>query len=207
MSFLKTSTSFTRFKVVDEVPRTFWADLVEKLRQFAFKDIDDLPEDRGWGWASFEDMLDVEWQAFPPQKGGEYVAFTFRLDTRRVPPAVIKKHLALAMKKEEAQIKEQGKTYVSRERKKELKELVLFQLKKRFLPIPAEFQVIWNTKSGVILFASTQSKVLDLFQEYFTHSFELHLDLLTPYALAESMLDEAGIHSLEMLEPASFYRA
>ena len=39
----------------------------------------------------------------------------------------------------------------------------MFQLKKRFLPIPAEFQVIWNTSSGEVWFASTQGKMLEIF--------------------------------------------
>ncbi len=163
MSFLKSSTSFTRFKIIDEVPASLWPEITDRLTKFGFKDIDDLPEDRGFGWVVFEDMLDSTWREFPPQKGGEYLTFSLRLDTRRVPPAVIKKHYGLAIKKEEAIIKEQGKTYVSRERKKELKELILFQLKKRFLPIPAEFQVVWNTSTNIIFIASVQSKVLEIF--------------------------------------------
>lgn len=206
MSFLKTSTSFSRYKITDEVPKELWSEITDKLRQFAFKDIDELPEDRGWGWACFEDMLDTEFVTAPPQKGGDYITFTLRLETRRVPPAVLKKHLGMALKKEEEQVKLQGKTFVSRERKKELKELVTFQLKKRFLPIPAEFQVVWNTTENTVFFASTQGKMLELFEEYFFRSFELHLDLLSPYSLAEKFLDESGMQKLDVLEPTSFYR-
>lgn len=204
MSFLKSSTSFTRYRVIDEVTSALWAEIPEKLRQFAIKDIDDLPEDRGWGWVSFEDMLDVDWSENPPQKGAEYMTFSFRLDTRRVPPAVIKKHFGLALKAEELKVKAAGKTFVSRERKKEIKEQVMFSLKKRFLPIPAEFQVIWNVHAGRLYVASVQGKLLEMFEEYFVHSFGLHLEQLTPYGLAAQFLPEAALDRLDEIEPTSF---
>lgn len=204
MSFLKSSTSFTRYRVVDEVPSSLWMELPDKLKHFAMKDIDELPEERGWGWVSFEDMLDVEWHENPPQKGAEYMTFALRVDTRRVPPAVVKKHLGLALKSEELKVKAAGKTFVSRERKKELKENVMFVLKKRFLPIPAEFQVIWNMNVGTVYIASVQPKLLELFEEYFVHSFGLHLEQLTPYGLATRFLPEAELDLLDNVEPTSF---
>lgn len=204
MSFLKSSTSFTRYRVVDEVPASLWSELPEKLKQFGMKDIDELPEQKGWGWVSFEDMLDVEWLENPPQKGAEYMTFALRVDTRRVPPAVVKKHLGLMLKAEELKVKAAGKTFVSRERKKEIKEQVIFVLNKRFLPIPAEFQVIWNVNAGLVYIASVQPKLLELFEEYFVHSFGLHLEQLTPYGLAMQFLSEAELERLDDIEPTSF---
>ena len=201
MSFLKTSTSFTRFRITDPVPADLWPAVPDKLRQYAFKDIDELPEERSFGWVAFEDMLDTLWHAQPAEKGA-YLAFSLRLDTRRVPPAVIKKHVALALRKEEALNREQGKKFVSRERKKEIKELVVSRLMQRFLPIPAEFQVVWNTAESLIYFASTQSKMIDMFQEYFTLSFNLHLEPLAPYELAAKILNDTT--SLDTLEPTQF---
>ena len=52
----------------------------DKLRQFAFRDIDDLPEMQAYGWVCFEDMLDSEWRTAPPHKGA-YLLFSLRLDT------------------------------------------------------------------------------------------------------------------------------
>ncbi len=203
MSFLKPGTSFTRFKITEDVPKDLWAAIPDKLRQYAFKDIDDIPEERSWGWVNFDDMLDTEWKVSVPQKGA-YLTFTLRQDTRRVPPAVIKKHLALELKKEEARNRERGKSYVARERKKELKEQVLLRLKQRFLPIPAEFQVVWNTDTNMLYLASTQSKILELFQDYFTLSFNLQIDQLKPYSLALSLLDSAQADRLDLLEATSF---
>ena len=198
MSFLNTTTSFTRFRITDPVPSSLWAEMPDKLRQFACKDIDELPEERSFGWVAFDDLLDTNFTSSPIENA-EYLCFALRLDTRRVPAAVIKKHLALALKKEEQQNQEQGKKFVSRDRKKELKEQVVLRLRLRFLPIPATFQVVWNSAKGMVYFASTQQKMIELFQEHFTHSFDLHLEPLTPYELALSLSSEPS--SLDTLEP------
>ena len=204
MAFLKNSVSLTRYAVQNELTEAFWREFPDKLRQFSFRDIDDLPEERAWGWISFENMLDTQWRENPPLKGGDYAAFALRLDTRRVPPAVLKKHFNLALLAEEEKIRAQGKTYVSRERKKEIRERVLFELNRRFLPIPAVFEVIWNISEGRILIATVSAKVLDLFEEYFSRSFALRLERLTPYGLACSLLAEEELERLNLLEPANF---
>ena len=72
----------------------------------------------------------------------------------------------------------------------------------RFLPIPAEFQVIWNTAESVVYFTSTQQKMLDLFEELFIKTFELHLVPLTPYELALTQSNENP--RLDTLEPTQF---
>ncbi|MGJ3524427.1 recombination-associated protein RdgC [Nitratidesulfovibrio sp. D1] len=203
MGFLNASSSFTRFRIADPVPATLWPTLPDKLKQFCFRDIDATSDERSWGWVCFDDMLDTAWRTAPPEKGG-YIAFSLRQDTRRIPAAVLKKHLSLALREEEARNKEQGKKFVSRERKKELKEQTRLRLMSRFLPIPAEFNVLWAIDTGIIYFASTQSKMIDLFSDYFTLTFDLHLEPLTPYALAASMLDEAAMTRLDTLEPTRF---
>lgn len=203
MGFANSSCSFTRFRILDPVPDALWAQIPDKLKQFAFRDIDDIPEMEAHGWVSFEDMLDTEWLAAPPQKGA-YIVFSLRQDLRRIPAGVVKKHVALAMKEEKQRMSEQGKNFISRERKKELKEQVLLRLRSRFLPVPGEFNALWATDRNEVWFASTQGKMIDLFMELFLNTFELHLEQLTPYNLAASMLDEEALERLDQLEPTQF---
>ena len=155
------------------------------------------------GWVCFEDMLDSEWAVAPPQKGA-YIVFSLRLDMRRIPAGVVKKHLALALRQEKERMREQNKTFISRERKKELKEQVMLRLRQRFLPVPGEFNVLWATDKNEVWFASTQNKMIDLFMEEFLKTFELHLEQLTPYTLAASMLDEESLIRLDQLEATQF---
>ena len=205
-SIYSASISFTRFRVIDPIPSELLTQIPEKLRQFAFRDIDDLPEMQAYGWVCFEDMLDTEWRTAPPQKGN-YFTFSLRLDTRRIPPAIIKKQLSLALKAEKEKMQGQGKKFISRERKKDLKEQVLLRLRQRFLPVPAEFHVVWEPDRNEVWFASTQGKMIDLFMELFITSFGLHLEQIEPYSLAEGLLDDVEMGKLDRCEATQFTMA
>jgi len=203
MGFLGASCTFTRFRIVDPISADLWTTIPSKLKQFSFRDIDDIPEERSWGWTSYEDMLDTEWRSAPPEKGA-YLAFAFRLDTRRVPAGVLKKHTLMALRDEENRIREQGKKFVARARKIELRDQVRLRLMQRFLPIPAVFEVVWATDSDKVYLASNNTKLIELFMEHFTLSFDLHLEQQTPYALAAGMLDEETLSRADSLEPTRF---
>ena len=203
MSFQKASSSFTRFRIIDDIPADLWASIPEKLRQYAFIDIDDIAEERAFGWTSFDDMLDTEWKLSPPEKG-DFLTFSLRLDTRRIPPAVLRKHVRLALRDEEERIKALGKKFIGRERKKEIQEQVKLRLMGRFLPIPAEFQVVWNMQSGRVYFASTQTKMIEMFLDLFTRTFELRLEQLLPYSLALAMFGEEISAKLDDVQSTKF---
>ena len=204
MGFASASCGFTRYRIVENIPPDLLSNIPSILRRYAFKDIDSMPsEERSLGWTSFDDMLDTEWNNAPPEKGA-YLAFCLRLETRRIPPAVLKKHLAIALREEKRRMAEQGKQFVSRERKKELKEQVRLRLLAHFLPVPALFDVLWATDTGIVMFAATQRKILDAFEEKFTQSFELTLDQLTPYGLAAMSLSEHELARLDLIEATNF---
>ena len=199
MGFLNSSCSFTRFRVIDPVPDELWAEIPQLLKNGAFLDIDESAESQADGWVSFDDYLDTTWKAGPPEIG-DFIAFSLRVDTRRIPAGVVRKHLILALKREKAENEKNGKKFISRDRRKELKELVQLFLRRRFLPVPGVFNVIWDTVNSEIWFASTQEKIIELFVQRFLATFELHIEQLTPSALALSMLGDAAeekIHSAD----------
>ena len=203
MGFANASCSFTRFRILDPVPGELWPQIADRLKKFAFTDIDDVSEMHSHGWVSFDDMLDNQWESAQPQKGA-YIAFSLRLDTRRIPAGVIKKHLRLAIRREMQTTGSGTKAFISRDRRKELKEQVMLRLVQRFLPVPGEFNVLWATEKNEVWFASTQTKMLDLFTELFLTTFDLHLEPLTPYNLACVILDEESLERLERLEATQF---
>lgn len=203
MAFLSASTSFTRFRITDPVSNELLQQVPDLLKRYAFRDIDDTADERAFGWTSFEDMLDTAWRMAPPEKG-QYLAFSLRLDTRRLSPAVFKKHFTIATNQALQEAKEQGRKFLSRERKKEIRELVRLKLMARVLPIPAVFDVVWNLSTHTILFGSTQSKVLDLFNNWFTDTFDLHLEQMTPFAQALHLLGPDATAKLETMEAAEF---
>ena len=74
----------------------------------------------------------------------------------------------------------------------------------RALPIPAEFNVIWDTLQHKVILASTHGKVIELFCNHFAASFELNLEQLTPCSLATSLLGADISVKLDALAPTAF---
>ncbi len=203
MTFLRTSSSFTRFNIINNVPNDIYTNVLDKLKQFAIVDIDETTEERSVGWTNFDDFLDVFWEKSLPQKGN-YISFSLRLDTRRIPPAVQKKYVTLALRQEEARIQEQGKKFIPKDRKKEIVEQVKLRLMARFLPIPAEFQVIWDMNKNIVYLGSTQRKIIELFVDLFGRTFELGLEQILPYTLAYSLLGEGSEDRLNNITSTTF---
>ncbi len=203
MGFLSAGTSFVRYRVIDEVPKGLWPQVSDLLQEHCFQDIDQSSEERSFGWVSIDNMLDTTWNTAPVHKG-EFLAFALRVDTRRISPAVFKKHYQQAFEDLSARVKEQGKKFIGREQKKELREQVRLRLLNRSLPVPAVFDVVWNPKKNHILFAGTQEKMRLLFEDLFTLTFKLHLEPLTPFFLAWNLLQDEQRRQLNEYEPAVF---
>lgn len=203
MPFLAQTTSLTRYRLSDEPPKSLWGEVLERLRKNAFQDIDATAEERSFGWVCFDDWLDPAFDAAPPEKGA-YLAFSLRLDTRRVAPAVFKKYYQLALRQALAAVDDESKRFLSKDRKRELREQVALKLRARSLPVPAVFEVVWNTRDGLIWLASTNSKVRALFEDCFQQTFGLSLEPQAPFFLAGRLLGEDAVSRLEALEPSDF---
>ncbi len=203
MSFLNSSTTFSRFTVLEPVNQELIQQIPELLKKYAITDIDDTAEERAYGWTCFDDMLDTKWERNVIDKA-HYICFSLRLDTRRIPPAVLKKHYRIALMKEELKLQELGRKFVPKERRAELKDLVKKTLLTRFLPIPAEFQVVWDIQASKLYFASSQQKMIDLFEEHFVLTFNLRIEKLSPYSLAMQILGEDVSAQLDSLQASTF---
>ncbi len=203
MGFLSASTSFVRYRVLEEVPEGLWTQIPDKLREYGFQDIDQTSDERSFGWVSIDNMLDSTLSETPPFKG-EFAAFALRLDTRRISPAVFKKHYQLALEELTASMKEKGTPFVGRDRKKELKDQVKLRLLGRTLPVPAVFDVVWNIQNNRVALASTQDKIKQLFEDLFTQTFQLHLEPLTPYYLALQTVGREQASRVNEYDPCMF---
>ncbi|MDO9083993.1 MAG: hypothetical protein Q7U56_12005 [Humidesulfovibrio sp.] len=204
MAILSASLGLTRYRVVDAIPDSLWREAPKRLKDNPFRDIDATTDERSWGWCNIYNMLDPDWRDSPPEKG-HYLCFALRLDTRRIPPAVFKKHCLIALAAELETAKAEGRSFLSKERRREIRELVMLRLRARSLPVPAVFDAVWNMQTGRILFASTNAKAKTLFEDHFSLTFGLNLEPLTPFFLAASLLGgEAAVPRLEALEPSNF---
>lgn len=159
MPFLSSTTALTVYKLDNPAAVT-----ASKLKQHAFRSIDDIPEPKGWGWVNIDDMFDPDWDVSVPEKG-QFMCFALRVDTRKIPPAVLKKHLAEAYREELEKVRAEGKTFISRTRKKELKELHVSRLLARSEPVPVAVDVVLDTANGLLYAGTTSKTLLELLEE------------------------------------------
>jgi DNA recombination-dependent growth factor C len=199
VGFLSARTGLTRYKLPDAAGDNVLSEILRRLQRFAFVDIDQSMEERSFGWVCFDDFLDVDWLSAGPEKG-PYLAFSLRLDTRRIPPAVFKKHWLIALKQMQAQMAEQGKRFVTKDQKTELRQQVRQKLLFRSLPIPAVFDVVWSVRENRVYLATINNKIRTLFEDLFARTFEAQLEPLTPVNLSLELLGlgaEGHLHSFE----------
>lgn len=172
MSFLSTSTALTVYKISNHAAVT-----PAKLQQFAFQNIDDIPEQRAFGWTNIDDIFDTQWSVSVPEKG-PFICFALRIDSRKVPAAVIKKHMDEALKSELDKVRSEGGEFISKARKKELKELHMSRLLSRVEPVPASVDVALDTSTGLLYVGTTSSGILETFEDLMASSFQVELTRL-----------------------------
>lgn len=129
----------------------------EAIAHAAFEDIDELPHiEKSTGTVVFEDYRSTN---FDPGnvEFGEYVVFSIRIDERKIPGAALNKQVEDAIDKEMAEAKKEGKNFISRDRKREIKEQVKLRLRAHTVPTPKVADVWWNTKTN-LLFLTDKSK-------------------------------------------------
>lgn len=197
MGFMSKACSFTRFRIVDPVTETLLPEVGKLIQGKRFFELQ-AGENSAAGWVSFEDYLSCGTdEGFDPMKGA-YCAFSLRIDTLRIPAGVLKKEYDIAIAREKATT---GNAKVTKKRRTELKELVKLSLYRRYVPVPGVYNVIWDTAKGEVWLASTQNAVVSAFMDLFNATFDIHLEQLTPTALALSILGQEREEEIMGIKP------
>jgi DNA recombination-dependent growth factor C len=202
MGIYAKSLSCTRYFVRGETPPDFLTWVDERLQSFLFREIDDTNDEKAWGWVVLDNLLQTSFDGGQAHKG-EYLAFSLRIDTRKVPAAVFRKHYLMA----EIKVRQEQKfRRLSRQQKLELKKTVMADLLRRQMPQPALFDIVWHPGQQRLWLFATSPKVRETFETLFRETFEMDIYLLFPYTLAQDVLDGAAQDRLETVEPAVFAR-
>jgi hypothetical protein len=168
MGITSPSATFTRFFVPELKIDDFWSYTDEKLRGGAFSEPDDS-QTQAAGFTSWEDFFDPDF-SYGSYRKGEYVAFNFRLDQRKVPAIVLKQYVRQAVQKYRNE--HEGK-WPSRSEKQEIQENMQEYLLTRALPQPSAAEVVWNPARNWMIFGTTSSKMMDSFLENFERHFRI----------------------------------
>ncbi|GLI32688.1 recombination-associated protein RdgC [Desulforhabdus amnigena] len=169
MGIQTASATFTRFFVPDPTTEDFWSFVEEKLEAGCFREPDDIQE-QTVGFASWEDFFESSFPYGSYHKG-EYVAFQFRCDQRKVPAIIVKKYIRDAVQKFR---KENNDKWPSRQERQEIQEEVQNWLLNRSLPQPSTCEVVWNPAGKWMFLGTTSTKMMDAFLEHFEKHFNIY---------------------------------
>lgn len=169
MGIQSASATFTRFFVPDPVTEDFWTYVDEGLRAGAFKECE-AGQELAVGFSSWDDFFDSGFNLGTYHKG-EYVAFNFRMDQRKVPAVILKQHSRQAI--QDYRDKNEGR-WPSRHEKLEIQENVQNWLMNRVLPQPSHCEVVWSPAAKWMLLGTTSSKMIEALLERFEAQFKLY---------------------------------
>ena len=181
VGLLSGSASYIRYRITGDIPDAVKPFVLEKLQWHTFNEIDPgTLTDKSIGWVSAENMSLTKFDDMHFSKD-PYLVFALRIDTRRIPPIALR----AAVLREELKAKEQiGRERLNRKQKTDIKEEQVQHLLKKVLPLPAVYDVCWNTSAGEVLFFSTSKKANEEFTAFFFRAFDLKLIAKTPTVLA-----------------------
>ncbi len=181
MGLFSGSASYIRYRVTGDVPEAIKPFALEKLQWHAFHEIDPgTLTDKSTGWVSAENMSLTKFDDMHFAKD-PYLVFALRVDTRRIPPIALR----AAVLREELKAKEKtGYERLNKKHKMEIREEQTQRLLKKVLPLPAVYDVCWNTGADEVLFFSTSKKANEDFVAFFFRAFDLKLKAKTPAILA-----------------------
>lgn len=195
MSLLQGTLSLRRFLVLGPIPDE--KELLDGLEQDHFRPFEDGMEEERVGWCDWRNPLIV-----PPDKDWvsqeRFAIFGLRLDTRRVPAALLKAHVDLRLQK---LMKEKDLAFIGKEARISLQDEVKVELLKKVLPTPKVVEVAWDLKGGVLWTTASSSKTQGALTGLFMKSFGCELQPLAPLLLAGRLAPHLPVEALMALDP------
>jgi len=195
MSLLQGTLSLRRFLVLGPIPAE--EDLLEGLRQDQFRPFQDGMEEERAGWCDWRNPLIT-----PPEETWvsqeRFAIFGLRMDTRKVPAALLKAHVDLRLQK---LMKEKDLAFIGKEARISLQDEVKAELLRKVLPTPKVVEVAWDLKGGVLWTTASSSKTQGALTELFMKSFGCELQPLAPLLLAGRLAPHLPVEALMALDP------
>ncbi len=195
MSMLQGTVSLKRFLVLGPVPGE--EDLLAGLAQDQFRPFQDGLEEERMGWCDWRNPLitppDGNWVSQE-----RFAVFGLRIDTRRVPPTLLKAHVDLRL---QALQKEKDLTFVGKEARISLADEVKVELLRKVLPSPKVVEVAWDLKGGILWTTASSSKAQGALASLFIKSFGCEVHPLAPLVLSGRLCPDLSVESLMALDP------
>lgn len=195
MSMLQGSVSLKRFLVLGPVPDL--VDLQGGLVQDQFRPFQDGLEEERMGWCDWRNPLIT-----PPERDwvsqDRFAVFALRIDTRRVPPSLLKAHVDL---RAQQLLKEKDLAFLGKEARLSLQDEVKVELLKKVLPVPRVVEVAWDLKGGLLWTTASSAKAQGALASLFMKSFGCEIHPLAPLVLSGRLCPDLPVEALMALDP------
>lgn len=202
MGLLSPTVSLTRYQVNGKFESSVTEAVSKGLRAHCIEDIDEDDTEKSVGWTSWETPYQPNFSGSSFMLG-TYLIFSMRIDKKSLPPKTVNKHYTIALEK---RLTEDGRSFLSRNEKKTLKESIVKSLNKRIPATPNVYDLVWNYENSRLWFFSNLKAANEALESLFLKSFHLSLIRLFPYtdAYLLSDLSDSEKDSLTSLSPALF---
>jgi DNA recombination-dependent growth factor C len=127
-----------------------------------------------------------------------FAVFGLRMDTRRVPPTLLKAHVELRLQSLQ---KEKDLAFVGKEARVSLADEVKEELLRKVLPTPKVIEVAWDLKNGVLWTTASSSKAQGALSTLFIKSFGCEIHPLAPLVLSGRLCPDLSVEALMALDP------
>ena len=195
MGLQQGTVSLRRFLAIGPVPSL--RDLHNGLNSDRFRPFEGGQEEERFGWVDWRNLLltdiDLDWIM-----QDRFAVFGLRMDTRKVPPTLLKAHTELRIQE---LMKEKDLARVGREARISLQDEVKAELLLRVLPTPRIVEVAWDLKNGLLWTTASNAKAVSCLTSLCMKSFGIELQPLTPMLLALRVAPQIPYDSLVALEP------
>ena len=202
MGLLSPNVSITRYRVRGRMKDPVIDNIALALKKHAISEIDNDAVEKSFGWTSFD-------QPYNPDFGGSsylfgaYFVFSLRIDKKSIPSKIIKKHYTI---EENKRLSKSGRSFISKNEKKLVKEQILHFLSLRIPATPNIYDIVWNYEEGELWFFTNLKAANEDLETLFVESFKLSLIRYFPYTAAEltSELSDVDKDKLNRISPANF---
>ena len=202
MGLLSASNSITRYRVEGQLKKPILETVATGLKKNVISEIDDHASEKAVGWTSFETPYQPDFNG-STYTYGTYLVFALRIDKKRIPAKVIKKHFMIESAR---RLSDSGRQYLSRNEKQTIKDLVIDRLNIKVPATPNVYDIIWNYEDSVLWFFSNLKAANEELETLFLKSFDLSLIRIIPYTAAQlnSGLSDTEKDLLLKLSPTNF---
>jgi len=197
MGILANSVSICQFQVVGDLPEgDLFTWIGECLDKHAFSSIESSADELTVGWVRTDDYQNSDFTAAQPFRRDHYVSFTLRRDQRRIPAPLLKFYQRGA--EQDFLNANPGFFRVPKQKREDIRDAARLSLLVKALPSPSMYDLVWDTRSGMVTLATVSSRIIDLIETEFKNSFPgLRLLMIHPYARAMKIVSAELLPALE----------